>query len=159
MAVGLVAERRLVPQPESPMKRMPIPNLVLAATLALLLPLEQAHCAWMGLQKQAPPVATTSPAGHECCVSPATPEPDPQSQPESVPQCCACEKLPSVTMPTVFTAGTEAPSVTSLAVVTVPSVIAPVSIATETVPELDVGSPSLPDDPGAHGLRAPPVSA
>jgi len=39
------------------------------------------------------------------------------------------------------------------------AIIAPVSVVTETVPALDVGSPPLPDDPGAHGLRAPPVSA
>jgi hypothetical protein len=70
-----------------------------------------------------------------------------------------CEQLPLVTLSGAFASGTQAPSVTSLAVVTVPSVIAPVSIVTETVPALDVGSSPLPDDPGAHGLRAPPVSA
>jgi hypothetical protein len=141
------------------MRRMPIPNLVLAATLALLLPLEQAHCAWMGLQKHSAPAAAPSPSGHECCASPTTPEPDHDSKPEKAPQGCACEQLPTVTMPTVITAGTEAPSVTSIAVLTITSAIAPVSIVKETVPALDVGSPPLPDDPAAHGPRAPPASA
>jgi hypothetical protein len=141
------------------MRRMPIPNLVLAAMLALLLPLEQAHCAWMGLQTHAAPAAATSPTGHECCASPTTSEPDPQAQPERASQGCACELLPSGTLPAVIASGVEAPPVTSLAVLTVPSVIAPVPVSTETVPALDVGSSPLPDDPGAHGLRAPPVSA
>ena len=63
------------------------------------------------------------------------------------------------TLPAVFASGAVAPSVTSFAVLTVPSVGAPASVSTETVPALDVGSSPLPDDPGAHGLRAPPVSA
>jgi len=159
MAQAPVPKREQVPQPENPMKRMSIPHLVIAATLALLLPLEQAHCAWMGLQKQAAPVAVNSPAGHECCASPTTAGQESRSRPEQLPRGCACQQLPSMALPATLALGTEAPLVASLAVLTIPSIIAPVSIVTETVPALDVGSRPLPDDPGAHGLRAPPASA
>jgi hypothetical protein len=70
-----------------------------------------------------------------------------------------CEQLPPGALPSTFLSGATAPTVTSIAMLTVPSVIAPVAIVTTTVPAPDVGSPPLPDDPGAHGLRAPPVSA
>ncbi len=148
-----------MPVSENSMKRMPIPNLVLAAVLALLLPLEQAHCVWMGFEKHAAPVATSAPTGHECCESPSSPAPDHHKQPAGKSHGCVCEQIPTAALPTLFTAGTEAPSVTSIAMLTVPSVIAQVSIVTETVPALDVGSSPLLNDPGAHGLRAPPVSA
>lgn len=141
------------------MRRMPIPSLLLAATLALLLPLEQAHCAWMGFEKHAAPTAAPSPIGHECCESPATSRSDNPAQPEKDSTGCVCQQLPTGVLPAVITAGTRASSVTSIAVLSVPSVVAPVSIASETVPALDVGSPPLPDEPGARGVRAPPVSA
>jgi hypothetical protein len=154
-----LSARPCTSHPENSMRRMPIPSLVIAVTLAVLLPLEQAHCAWMGLQKHVAPVAATAPLGHECCESAPAPETDHHSKPEGVPQGCTCAQLPVVTLPTVVAAGSDAPPVTSIAVLTVLSVIVPVSMVTETVPALDVGSPPLPDDPGAHGLRAPPVSA
>ena len=141
------------------MRRMPIPSLVIAVMLAVLLPLEQAHCAFMGLQRHVTPVAATAPTGHECCESPPASAPGHHPTPESVPQGCSCAQLPVVTLPAAVTVASDAPPVTSIAMLTVPVVIAPVSIVTETVPALDVGSPPLPDDPGAHGLRAPPISA
>ncbi len=141
------------------MRRMRIPNLVLAATLALLLPLEQAHCAWMGLQKHAAPVSATSTTGHACCGSATACVPLHHSQPKHIPQACRCAQIPLAKLPTAFVYGGEAPSVSSLVVLTAPSVIAPVSFVTEIVPALDVGNSLLPDDPDAHGLRAPPASA
>lgn len=141
------------------MTRMPIPKLVLAAALALLLPLEQAHCAWMGLQQRVVPVAAASAAGHECCNTPAAPEQDRPAQPGKAATGCVCEELPAGTVPLAVTAVPAAASAGALAVPTTPAVIAPVSDVGEIVLALDVGSPPLPDDPGAHGLRAPPVSS
>ena len=139
------------------MRSMPVPSLVIALALAVLLPLELAHCAWMGLQTHTAPVATAEAAGHECCEAPSTSGPDHNSRPEGIPQGCTCAQLPSVTLPTVIAAGSFAPPLAPIAVLVVPTGIAPVSIVTETVPALDVWSPALRDDPGAHGQRAPPV--
>lgn len=141
------------------MSRISIPSLVIAVTLAGLLPLELAHCAWMGFQMHGVPLATTTAVGHACCEAPPTGEPEHHSGSEDVPQGCTCAQLPVVTLPTVLSARTIAPSVTSIAVLTVPAAIAPVSIVMETVPALELGSPRLRDGPGAHGSRAPPVSA
>ena len=141
------------------MSRLRFPNLVLAAALALLLPVEQAHCAFMGLERHGCPVGTNSPAGHECCDAPPASQPNHHSQPEKTPQGCICEQLPAGALPAALKVGIEAPLVASVAVLTVPTVVAPVSIVAETVPALDVGRPPLPDDPGAHGLRAPPFSS
>ena len=139
------------------MKRFSIPNLVLAAALALLLPLEQLHCTCMGSQTHMAPVASHAEGG--CCNSPAPCGTDHRSQPQQAPHSCTCPSMIAGVVPAVVTASTEAPTVTPLAVLTVSVVIAPVSTLTKTAPALDVGSPPLPDDPGAHGLRAPPVSA
>jgi hypothetical protein len=141
------------------MRRMPIPNLVLAAALALLLPLEQAHCAWMGFQRHAAPVTASSASGHECCSSRAASRQDQPAHPERDATGCVCEALPAGTLPLVITARAEAPSAAVLAIPTAKAVIAPVSVVRQTAPAPDVGSSPLPDDPGAHGLRAPPVSA
>jgi len=141
------------------MKRTSIPHLVLAATLAVLLPLQQLHCACMESPGHAAPVAASSHPGHECC------EPTPQcgarhhSQPERAPHSCTCAQIAVVALMPVIEASVVAPTVAPLAVLAVSVVIAPVSIVTETAPALDVGSSRLPVDPGAHGLRAPPVSA
>jgi hypothetical protein len=140
------------------MKRTSIPHLVLAATLAVLLPLQQLHCACMESQGHAAPVAASS--GHECCESTPQCGAEHHSQPERAPHSCTCAQIAVVALPPVIEASVvAAPTVAPLAVLTVPAVIAPVSIVTETVPALDVGSSRLPVDPGAHGLRAPPVSA
>jgi hypothetical protein len=144
--------------PEKPMKRMPIPHIALAVALALLLPLEQAHCAWMGLQKHAAPVAGTATSAHACCASPVKPAPSQPAQ-GGAPAQCMCQQLPPAAMPATPASGGAALSVMSLAALAVPSFIAPVPSPARTVLALDVGSPPLPDDPGAHGLRAPPVSS
>ncbi|MFI5372219.1 MAG: hypothetical protein ACHQ52_11740 [Candidatus Eisenbacteria bacterium] len=142
---------------------------LLAVSIALLLPIEQAHCAWMGAQPSARTVVahavttTTVAVPHACCAAASAFEPAaasrPAPAPERIPQACVCEQLPPGALPNAFLHGAPAPTVTSIATLTVPAVIAPVAVVTTTIPALDVGSPPLPDDPGAHGLRAPPVSA
>lgn len=137
------------------MKRM---SVVVAAALVLLLPLEATHCAWMGLRAQPASAAVTPPSGHDCCQPPTTPEPAHQSRPEKAPEGCLCQFLPTATLTNHVVVGTEASATTSVAGLPTSSIMAPVSPSTETPLALDIGRPSLPDDPGAHGLRAPPVS-
>jgi len=156
--VVLKHELRL-PVSENPMKRMPIPSLLLAAALAVLVPLEQAHCMWMGLEKHAAPVATAAHTGHECCDSPASPATDHHEQPAGTSHGCLCELLPAAALPPAIIAAPHTPSATPIAVVSVSLGLAPASIDTEAASALDIGSPPPLDDPGAHGLRAPPVSA
>lgn len=144
---------------EIPLKRTSIPHLVLAATLAVLLPLQHLLCACMGPQGHAAPIAVSSNSGHECCETTPQCGAKHHSQPERVPHSCTCVQTAAVAMAPVSVASVVAPTVAPLAVLTVPAVIAPVSFVTETAPALDVGSSRLPVDPGAHGLRAPPVSA
>ncbi len=139
------------------MKRLSIPNLVLAAALALLLPLEQLHCACVGSQTRTAPVASHE--EHGCCDAPSSSGADHQSHDQQAPHACVCPEMVPILVPAAGVAVLDAPTVAPLAVLTVPVVMAPVSIVTETIPALDVGSPPLPDDPGAHGLRAPPATA
>jgi hypothetical protein len=142
------------------MRRVSTPNLVLAATLALIIPLEQAHCAWMGWGWQAAPVAAmASDSGHACCRPHTATRHRKPAQPDTGSRGCVCEQLPAGTMPQVSLAGTEAPSVTAFAEHTTRSGCAQVSDVRETIPALDVGSPPLPDAPCTHGLRAPPAWA
>ena len=140
------------------MKRSSILHLALAATLALLLPLQQLHCICMQLPRQAVPVSAGPQAGHECCESTAQCGTEDHSRPGRTPHTCTCVQIVAVTLPTVFVASVESPTMAPLAVLAVPAGITLVSIVTETAAMLDVGSPPLPADPGAHGLRAPPVS-
>lgn len=141
------------------MKRLPLPGLVLAATLALLLPLEQAHCAWMGLQASATPTAAASRAGHACCARPATSQPQEAPQPGKDCSSCVCLQIPAGAMPTAVTIGADATSAPALESIASASSIEPAASLSRAIPPLDVGSPPLPVDPGAHGLRAPPASA
>lgn len=139
------------------MRRTSIPHVVLAATLALLLPLEQVYCACMGSPAQ--PTSVTSRAGHECCGPAAPSGTEQHSRPGQAPHTCTCPQLAVAAVPAIIGDSLQVPALTPLAVLTVPATSAQVSFDAETTPALDVGSPSLPDDPGAHGLRAPPVSA
>ncbi len=139
------------------MKRLSIPHLVLAAAMAVLLPLEQLHCTCMGSPTHAAPVASHAEDG--CCDSPSPCGTDHSSHHQQAPQPCSCPSMITALVPTVIAVSPEAPTVTPLAVLAVPVVIAPVSIVTETILALDVGSPPHQDDPGAHGLRAPPATA
>ena len=136
-----------------------IPKSVLAATLALLLPLEQAHCAFMGFQHHRTTAATVAPSSHGCCEQRPAQQPDHHSGPVPLPFGCACAQLPAGTLPPALTAALEMPAQASVAVPTVAAVVAAAAVTDETVLALDIGNPPLPDDPGAHGQRAPPYSA
>lgn len=136
------------------MKRRSIPHLVFAATLALLLPLEQLHCACMVPQTHPAPASS-----HPCCESASRRAAAHHSQHHREPHTCTCAHLLAVTLPTGIEVGAEMSTAAPIAVLSVPAVGAPVSIVTETVPALDVECPPPLDDPGAHGLRAPPVFA
>jgi len=132
-------------------------NVVIALALAVLLPLEQAHCMFMGLQKRSAPVAANAPV-HPCCARAAAQAG--HHAPAQVPLGgCNCPVLPSV----VLAASVHVPAahVTAIAQV-IPAVFAPaapVPLVTRTARPPDAGSSPLPYDAGAHGLRAPPVSA
>ena len=122
----------------------------LATLLALLMPLEQAHCAWMGLEQQAS--AASMPASHECCA-PAAPEQEPSG---NCPDC-SCLQLPSASVPAQV-GSLDIPTCSPVTVVASTTGI-PLSNRQAPAPALDVGSPPLSVDLGAHGLRAPPLSA
>ncbi len=138
------------------MKLARILNLVLAISLAVLLPLEQAHCAWMGLEKSASRGSRAMSPGHECCRSLAKSVPNGGPRPKSAPQACMCETLPKGAMPAVVLLDADAHSLASFVTPAVASVVSPVAIVTETVPALDVGCSPPPHATAAHGLRAPP---
>ncbi len=137
------------------MRRFRLSSSVLVALLVLLLPLEQGHSAWMGLQSHATRAAAMPP-GHECCAPTSAPQPERPAPTPSEPQGCLCLQLPAGAMPTVLATGASTTPVSPIAEIDVPPLIAPPAITHETVPALDIGSPPLPEDPGAHGLRAPP---
>lgn len=145
------------------MKRLGIPQLVLAVLLAALLPLEQAHCMWMGFPKASPaatasaqaPSATS--AMHACCAAAAkaaAKSPAKQARP-----ACLCVQLPLVTLSAA--AHAPVPVAAAVAVMAPDAADAAVSLAASReragLPEF--GSPPAPATPRAHGLRAPPAIA
>ena len=132
------------------MKRFRPAFLTLAALLAVLLPLEQSHCAWMALGHYAPRSAGN--AAHACCRHAA-------KAPASAPCAkCACIKIPVGSVPH-FTFPRDAFAGVSNAPPAQASALAPVLATAAPAPPIDVGSPPLPIDLGAHGMRAPPRSA
>ena len=146
------------------MKPARIAKLALATALALLMPLESAHCAFMGFGRPSPVAQSGAAESHECCESPAAATSNQPSKPDRPAQdpcssACACIQLPAG-IPAAAIAQIDAPiSATSLIVAGSTFTDVPRTITTERVAALDIGSPPLPEDPGAHGLRAPPVSA
>lgn len=141
--------------PGDPMKRMSRPFVALAALLAVVMPLEQAHCAWMGLENRASAVTCNAPSKHDCCA-PTAPS---QSQPTKAPANCPCLQLPPASLPAGITSAQVFPTATSAVALTAAVAINPIALIEEPAPALDVGGPPLPVDLGAHGLRAPPLSA
>lgn len=139
------------------MKRKSIPNLLLATALVLLLPLEQVMCACMGFAAQPTPVASV--AGHECCDAISASGSEHHSRPEQAPHACSCNRLVESAVPVVIEGGLQAPELASVAVLTGTASFTPLPVCEKTTSAPDSGSPSIPEDPGAHGLRAPPVSA
>jgi hypothetical protein len=155
--------------PEILMKRTRIHQLVLAITLAVILPLEQGHCAFMGLQNHGAPccaMASAAPTSaakhaaapmHACCAKAAARSRVPG--PPAIPSSCLCAQLPIGTLPSVSISIHELQPTTLLAAIPAASFVAPVSVQSEIQPALDVGSPPLLNSPGALASRAPPVSA
>lgn len=146
------------------MKRRSIPSLVVATALALLMPLESAHCAFMGCERHSAPTQTAAATSHECCEAPGAATNDQASRPDRSDEdpcssSCTCFQLPAGVPASTITQFDAPTSTTSLIFPGNTFIDAPRSITVERVPALDVGSPPLPDDHGAHGLRAPPVSA
>jgi len=141
------------------MKLARILNLVLAASLAVLLPLEQAHCAWMGLEKSASKTSGTMSPGHECCRSLATSMPHRGPSPKTASPGCMCEQLPKGALPSAVLLDTNTPSIAAFVMPSVSVVVSPVSMVTETVPAPDVGCIPPPHATSAHGLRAPPATS
>lgn len=133
------------------MKRLPLPGLVVAVTLALLLPLEQAHCAWMGLQQRASSSAST--ASHACCEpggNADVPAPEP-------PAGCSCLALPSVTLPAIAGMATDVPTAAVLLPAAPDDLLTSPTVASESVSALESGSPPLPPRARAYPPRAPPL--
>ena len=133
------------------MKLLRGPGILIAVLLAALLPLEQAHCLWMGVPARTSATATMSP-DHRCCSrsAPAVPRNDDKAE-------CSCIQLPAGTLPPSVVVS-SAPSSTPLASNEATAAPEPRALLVAPVPALDVGSPPLLADPGAHGLRAPPAS-
>lgn len=140
-----------------PVNRLSIPHLVLTLALALLQPLEQLHCACKGSQTHVVPIASHE--DHSCCESPSAAAPDQHSEHEQSPRGCVCPEMAPILVPAVSAVVLEAPSDATLAVLAAPTVIAPIPDFTVTAPAHGAGSPLLPVDLGARGLRAPPPTA
>lgn len=146
-----------------PMVPTRITQLALFAALVLIMPLESSHCAFMRFGRH---VATEANASHKCCASAGTASTDhtPSSRQSNAPCSpgCKCFHLPAG-IPASAIGQIETPtSPTSPASPILPSTTflsAPRVASVGRVAALDVGTPALPDDPGAHCLRAPPCSA
>lgn len=150
------------------MKLRPIPHLLVALALAVILPLEQARCAWMGMGSTAgacsataafaaaPASTGTSPA-HACCRAQSACSA--RSNRAAAPVQCLCAQIPAGTLPATLTLGAASSSQLFIAAAIAREFSAPVSLERESLPALDIGSPPLPSAVGAHLLRAPPVSA
>ena len=141
------------------MKRMSFPSLVIAISLALLLPIELAHCVWMGIPQHVVQGTAATSVAHACCRAAANARPASPSSPSS-PRTCTCIQLPLVTLPSHVTVG--APTidlVTCLATAheTLPVLIPRIVAAPDRAPLL--GSPPRGAQSHAHGLRAPPIHA
>lgn len=141
------------------MRRMPIASLLLALALAVLPPLEQAHCAAMAAERTARSLPGAMDASHACCRDGASAGTRRAASPARAPICQGCQELPSVTLSggAAGLAGLPAPAL--VAPLPAPLRAAPAPRAAVIAPAPDVGSPAPPVDPGAHGLRAPPRSA
>jgi hypothetical protein len=133
---------------------MPNSIVALAALLAVLMPLEQAHCAWMGLGNHASAVARNAPSNHDCCAPAQSSCP----QPTKAPANCPCVELPQASLPAGVAPAQLITAASAVLLTLAPAITLDATIDAPA-PALDVGSPPLPVDLGAHGLRAPPLSA
>lgn len=133
------------------MKRRSLVIQLVALALAVLLPVESAHCAWM-----MSPIAKTSAgmrADHACCrTTPVTPN-APATQPRSTPDC-ACLSLPQAVASVVSVTPAAPEAAQAVAVHEV--LAAPAASVPLETREADASPPRAPS-PTAHPLRGPPA--
>ena len=137
------------------MRRMSRPVVVLATLLAVLMPLEQARCAGIGMGRSAATVGHACAASNQgCCAAGHSHSP----KQATTRATCDCVQTPLGTVP-LDVAGTLLFSFDcSIVLPSTPSIV-PVASTEGPARAIDLGSPPLLIDLGAHGLRAPPVSA
>jgi hypothetical protein len=154
------------------MTRKPVAHLLLALTLAAVMPLELAQCGWMAIGNPthactagmpgacAMGAGTTSAsAAHACCRAKSHAAPAGAARRSGPASICVCNLLPAAMLPAAPDPG--AAFTAHLFVAALPSCdfTAPVPPSREILPAPDVGNAPLPAALGAHLLRAPPVSA
>lgn len=141
---------------EAFMRRMPIASFIVAIALAVLPPLEQAHCAAMAAASTAPVPAAGACSRHACCALAPSHAPAQGAVPADTPPCHGCQQLPSVTLPAALAVDAGGMSTPCVAIGIDASLTAPVALADPAAHAAEIRTPHPPDDPGAHGLRAPP---
>ena len=125
---------------------------IVAVLLAVIMPVEQAHCAWMTYERAAASASPHAGSGHSCCAASS-------AQPRTAtPPSCLCERIPPGTL-TTHDSGSRPQATAVVAIVPETQESLVLGYTRAPAPALDIGSPPLPDDPGAHGLRAPPLSS
>jgi hypothetical protein len=154
------------------MTRKPVAHLLLALTLAAVMPLELAQCGWMAIGNPANACtagmpgacamgAATASAGapHACCRAKSHAAPAGAARRSGPASICVCNLLPAATLPAAPDPGAASASHVFVAALQGCDLPAPVSPSREILPAPDVGNAPLPAALGAHLLRAPPVSA
>jgi hypothetical protein len=143
------------------MNRVKLAKAMLAALLVVMLPLEQAHCACVAMAQRArAPMAAAAGAGggcHAACCAThgaVATRPAPNAP---APRGCPCEKLTATDLPQVLAVAHADVPAPTFVLLSTPDPVAPRTDAVTTAPALDVGVPPPLIDPGAHGLRAPPL--
>jgi len=133
------------------MKRDRVVLGILAALLAVIMPVEQARCAWMTYAGPAARARAHAAADHSCCASSKSPA----RHASTLPACC--ETTPPAALASQHFVNPPHATAVFVLLPEAGATLAP-GFTQAPVVALDVGSPPLPDDPGAHGLRAPPLS-
>ena len=134
-------------------------RVMLALLVAVLLPLEQAHCALMPLRAAASAVQADhhDADGDDCCDESST-APKPTS-PTNSPCCCPCLQLPAATAPASISIPAPVPSSTLLAVSALPALaIHAGCVFGGITPDARSGSPPDPAS-ASQSPRSPPYSA
>jgi len=124
---------------------------LVAVALAVLLPAESAHCAWMMSPVAKAPTAMR--ADHACCRA-AVPAPMGSAAPRQSAPDCACLTLPQA-VATVVSVTPPAPEAVEAIVVT--EVLAAPAAGSLVEPSDTDASPPRAPDLTAHPLRGPPT--
>jgi hypothetical protein len=133
-------------------------RMVVTLFVAVLLPLELAHCALMPLYASTAAMETEHHDGddHDCC-SESSPSPEPTSPTE--PCCCAHLQLPVAPTPPSISLAAPASAPTLLAVIPAPTLAVGVAgVILGSAPDARSGSPPDPSA-GPQSPRSPPYSA